>query len=498
MIEYLVNTQLQDKITLLPRSSGIYKFLNREGKVLYIGKAHNLKSRVSSYFSDTHLDRPRIVGMIPLIADINYVETDNDIEALVLESALIKREQPKYNTDAKDDKSYSYLYINIKHDYPTVRIVRQVSKAELKEGKLFGPYPSGGSVRRVFHYLRRIFPFCTSKDPTKPCFDMHIGLCPGPIPSQEYRKNINGIIEFLKGKSNHLIKNVVDEMELASDNQEYESAAILRDKVNDLRYLTSKIRVDNMENELEYVQIRRQRAKKRLQSLAKELNINQIHRVECYDISNLQGKFAYGSMAVAIDGINDNSQYRIFKIRGVDIPNDLAMLSEVLRRRIKYLRNELDVSLGQIPTIILIDGGGNQLQAVNDLVPKDIVLLGITKGRKYRRKGGRLLDEFWKIENNEIVQLKLRNTQSLSLLRDEAHRFALLHHRKAKAKGNIKSYLDEIPLVGPKTKKLLKQAFSSKELLRSTSREKLVGIVKNSKIADAIIEYFKAELSQPG
>nr|HVX92959.1 UvrB/UvrC motif-containing protein [Candidatus Dojkabacteria bacterium] len=235
-----MNQSLQEKISLLPLKPGVYKFYDNSHKLLYIGKAHSLKSRVSSYFSSDHEDRPRIIGMIPLIADVEVTQTDNDIEALVLESALIKKFLPKFNSDLKDDKSYAWLYITTRDKYPTVKIVRTLNKKEFTRGQLFGPYPSGTAIKRVFNYLRKLYPFCTAKDPTKPCFYSRIGLCPGPdVSPEQYRKNIDGIIKFLKGNNKNHIKELEKKMVEYSAKQEYEKAGELRDKINDLKYLGS-------------------------------------------------------------------------------------------------------------------------------------------------------------------------------------------------------------------------------------------------------------------
>lgn len=485
---------LELQLSLLPRNCGVYKFKDAQNNILYVGKAHNLKSRVSSYFTDTHYDRPRIIQMIPLIVDIETISTDNDIEALVLESALIKQLQPKYNSLAKDDKSYAYLYINHKDPYPTVKIIRQVTKEQLKNGKTFGPYPNGSAIKRVFKYLRKIYPFCISKDPTKPCFDMHIGLCPGPIPSEKYKENIESIIKFLSGKNKQLITELESKMSEYSKNLEYEKAAIIRDKIDDLKYLTSKINVDNQSSETEYIQMKKELALKNTLKLAKELEIQSARRIECYDISNTQGKNAYGSMTVALDGEIDTAEYRIFKIKQLDTPNDPLMLTEVLQRRLKHIENDIaDSSLNDRPDILLIDGGKSQLSVISENIDFNGTILGITKGRRYKRKGGKLLDEFLILKEKSILPIKLRTTKLLLQLRDEAHRFAILHHRKNRVVTQTKSYLDEIQNVGPKTKKILKQNFNSKDELKNSSEEKLLTLINNKRVVKSIINYFKAE-----
>jgi len=165
-----MNNSLERKLDLLPQSPGIYKFLDRKGDILYIGKATNLRNRVKSYFSNDLYDRPRVKQMIPLIDDVQIVETNNEIESLVLESILIKEHTPFYNSDKKDDKSYVWIYISTKDKFPTVKIVRRINNKEFKRGQLFGPYPSSAATKRIFTYLRKIYPFCTcKKESSKEC-----------------------------------------------------------------------------------------------------------------------------------------------------------------------------------------------------------------------------------------------------------------------------------------------------------------------------------------
>jgi excinuclease ABC subunit C len=487
-----MNQILQDKISLLPNKPGVYKFLDGEGTILYIGKASSLKSRVSSYFKGDHFDRPRIIQMLDLVTDLETVETENEIESLVLESALIKEHQPLYNSNLKDDKSYAWLYINTQDDYPTVKIVRAIQKSEYKKGKLFGPYPSGRAIQRVFKYLRKLYPFCTSKDPTKPCFHYYIGLCPGPdVTKEEYRQNIEQIIKFLQGKKKTHIRDLEKKMRDYADDKNFEKAAELRDKIADLKYLGQKIRFTYFDTEQDYILSREERIKESLEALCTELGLDSAERIECYDISNIKGQLAYGSMVVALNGIPASSEYRVFKIKELDTSNDPAMLSEVMRRRIKYLNSSGDDSLNQRPNIILIDGAITQVKAVSKLIPTDILLLGISKGRKYRRAGGKKRDEFWVIRGSIVLQLALKHTQVLSNLRDESHRFALLHHRKLRKFVQKRSVLDSIRGIGPKRKKALIQKFGSVAGIKEAPITELENIVGNKKLVDLLIKTLK-------
>ncbi len=478
------------KLESLPQKPGIYKFFNKGGELLYVGKAVNLRNRVKSYFNNELFDRPRIRNMIPLISDIQIQETNNEIESLILESLLIKKHQPKYNSDLKDDKSYSWLYISTQDRFPTIKIVREIQKKEYKKGKLFGPYPSGYTIKRIFTYLRKIYPFCTCKEKqSKVCLYFHLGLCPGPyqghISEEEYRKNINEIIKFLRGRKRGHISNLEKEMNKYSKLENYEEAALLRDRINDLKYLSERIDFSVDDTEETYVERRAKIIEENFKNLRLELNLSKLSRIECYDISNTQGKEAYGSMVVANNGAIDHSEYRIFKIKTLDTPNDPLMLKEVLYRRFdcanqkKYKTN---------PEIVLIDGGKSQLSQLHDVIPEGILLLGISKGKRLKRKGARQIDEFWSSLKGDIQKVEIVNKSILIDLRDEAHRFAILHHRKQRAKYLKTSALDNISGVGVKRSKGLLKQFKGVDQIKKASTEEINQIVKNKKLAEEIKE----------
>lgn len=379
------------ELELLPLKPGVYKFYDKEGNILYVGKALNLRSRVKSYFNDTLSDRPYVKKMIPLIERIEIVETNNEIESLVLESALIKELTPKYNSDLKDDKSYAWIYVSTKEKFPTIKITRNISNNELKKGQLFGPYPNTHSARRVFTYLRKLYPFCTCKEKnaSRECMYYHLGLCPGPyqghITKEDYRKNINEIIKFLKGRKRGQIAKLESQMKEYSSKKEYEKAGELRDKIDDLKYLGEKIDFEFADSSETYISRRKKVLRENFQELKMELGLKVLNRIECYDISNIQGKESYGSMVVAEDGEIKRSEYRIFKIYSLDTPNDMHMLKEVMVRRFDPKNR---AKYKSFPEVVLVDGGKAQLGVVLDAIPKDVCVLGITKGRKYKRRGG--------------------------------------------------------------------------------------------------------------
>lgn len=486
---------LQNKLESLPNTPGIYKFLDRKGNILYIGKALSLYNRVNSYFKDDLDQRPRVRQMMPLVMDVEVIETNNEIEALVLESALIKEILPRYNIDLKDDKSYAWIYISTRDIFPTVKIVRSIKKGEYKRGELFGPYPSGYAVKRVFNYLRKIYPFCTCKGNEKtPCLYFHLGLCPGPyqgaISKEDYRKNIDGIVGFLNGKQNDHIKRLKNEMEDYANTQNFEKAAKLRDRINDLRYIGEKIEFTYYDDTKSYKSRRNKARNKSFSQLEMDLSIENLHRIECYDISNLQGKNAYGSMVVAIDGQLSRSNYRIFKIQGMDTPNDPEMLKEVLTRRFSNIGKGVDTSLDIKPDIILIDGAASQLGVIKKILPKDIILLGISKGKHLKRSGRQKRDEFWIIKENEIYRLDIQSPEILIDLRDEAHRFAIKHYRKRSIKESKKSFLDDIQGIGEKRKKNLIKKFKSLDGIKKATDRDLLETLKNKKVLENLRKKF--------
>jgi len=486
----------QSDYELLPRLPGVYRFYDKENRLMYIGKALSLKDRVGSYFRNDHLDRPHIIPMIPKIKKIGYISTTNEVESLILEAALIKQYQPKYNIELKDDKSFAWIYVTTNEDFPKVKVVRSIKKSEYNKGKLFGPYPDGSSVRRVYRYLRKIFPFCNCKTIDEEELYYQIGLCAGPnigkISKTDYRKMINELIAVLNGKKVNLINQLQKEMDYLAKSQKYEEAAILRDKINDLKYVSRSTGLDLSTNELQYSMYKGEK----LNAIAKQLNISHISRIECYDISHQAAKNAYGSMVVSIDGYPRSDMYRSFRIKEENAGDDYASLREVIGRRFKLIA---DKDFADIPELLVIDGGPNQLLAIYETVKeyKNISVLGISKGRKYKRKGARLHDEFWVYDNSSdtdmprIKQINLRNPEIIASLRDEAHRFVIKLSRNGKRKVNKKSIYDEISGVGPVIKKLLKQKYSSPKLILNAGIDELAELVKNRTTAEKILSHIK-------
>lgn len=512
---------LDNKITEISNKTGVYQFLNDKGDILYIGKAVNLKSRVRSYFASNHHDRPWIEQMIPQIADIRTIETENEVEALILESNLIKKYKPKYNADLKDDKSYAWIFIDTYSPFPRLKRVRETKK----RGRYFGPYPDGRTINRMLKFFRQIYPYAdcnirfypkrnTSEvKKSRVCLYYHLGQCPGPcdnlISTQQYRNNIDNIIKTLQGKKKGHIRDLEEKMGQLSQKERFEDASAVRDKISDLKYLSQRIDIGLGDTEHEFKKIRYSRHIAGLKEAIAKLGLNipehvvKRMRVECYDISNISGQVAYGSMSVAVGGQIEPSQYRIFKIRD-EKKDDTAMMKHVLNRRLRYLKmdtvnksqgyKDKKESLTQRPHIILLDGGKTQLSVISSIVPKDIGLLAISKGKHLKRAGKTQHDEFWKKNIDGIIRYtRFKNPFIFQQLRDEAHRFAIKYHIKGRRYLQKKSALDNIEGIGPKRKKLLMKKFETVSNIRKASVEDIADTIKSSKVAEKVHQSLNKE-----
>ena len=589
------------------------------GDVLYVGKAAGLRSRVSSYFaSSANLPR-KISNMVGKVADYEYIVTESEQEALILECNLIKEHQPPFNARLKDDKSYPFIKIDVSEDFPQVYITRRVNK---DGSRYFGPFASAGSVRRTLNLLKKLFPYrsCTKTitgNDARPCLDFHIHRCIGPcigaVDKQEYAEVIDQVILFLEGKTNKVVGSIKKRMLDAADSLEFEKAAVLRDqltaieKVNEgqkVLHLTSEnvdviatapgsreawvevffirqgklIGRDNflmagtqddepnkiltafvkqfydatpyvpprilLQHPLEeadsivkWLRDKRkgsvrfhvpQRGEKRrlVQMVAEnaeqgleQLRVKQISdtvamdaamlelqealslpyppkRIECYDISNIQGTNAVGSMVVFEDAKPKKAHYRRFQIKSVKGVDDYSMMREMLTRRFKRLAQlrkprELDAPEGDIesaavsngnassknawgiePDLVLIDGGkghlGAALQVFLELGINDIPLASLAKEN----------EELFIPMMSESIMLP-RNSQGLYLVqraRDEAHRFAITFHRERRSKKSVQSALDLVPGIGPKRKRMLIRRFGSVRGVSNASVDEIAAV----------------------
>lgn len=469
-------SSVTDKVKNLPGVPGVYFFYGADKELLYIGKATNLRSRVGSYFRGEHNRGEWIDRMISLISDVAFQQTDSVLEALILESNLIKKHQPKYNTLEKDDKSFAYFAVT-KEEFPRVLIYRRTDldlekkeiikkgnlskKLEAKSYKLsaiYGPYTSKYQMQTALKIIRRIFPFHALKQQSeKGCLDFQLGVCPGPysgaISKDDYKKNIRGIKMILEGKKGSLLRMLKREMETAAKKEEFEKAADKRNKIyalehiRDVALMTREFEEDNFEFPISNFESNQNDRISKIETLKihpKLSDYNQTKfkiqnskfRIEAYDISNISGDHAVGSMVVFENGKPNKSQYRKFKIKTIEGSNDVGMMREVLTRR---FNNDW-----AMPDLILLDGGQGHVNMAEKLLYEEMGLavpvIGVAKGPTRKK-----LDFQFPLSNKFPISqfpkgLKdfLEDDNKVKSIMDEAHRFAITYHRKVRGKNALK------------------------------------------------------------
>jgi len=408
---------LRDKIKEAPTVSGIYHFLDNAGDILYIGKAKNLRNRLRQYFLKELGRGPAIDQMVALAVDVRWIETGSEIEAVILEAEYIRQFKPKYNIRLRDDKSFLAVKIT-KEDFPCVSLVRyrDINLSD-KKNWYFGPYPAGELLKKSLRYLRKIFPHrdCTvnkynsySKK-MRCCIFSDIKVCPGPcnllINKEEYQKNISYLRDFLRGQRPKVVKGLKKEMAKLSKEKEYEKAAIVRDKLKALDHL----------NEVAL-------------GIQDDLFISGhiFKRIECYDISNIQGEHAVGSMVVFTEGRADKDEYRRFKIKDSEIgpkegSSDLSRLKEMLERRFNNNWPQ--------PDLLVIDGGELHLKVAETALAScglKVPVVSISKGAARKKND-------FHFSGSEAAEYFNKNSslQKIAInARDEAHRFAISYYRK--------------------------------------------------------------------
>lgn len=421
----LIVKPTREAINTLPTTNGIYQFVSK-GELIYIGKSVNLKARLLSHLENARLDQKE-AAIVNNADKIEIIITDSEFKALLLESQLISKYKPKYNVRWRDDKSYLYIKVPVKEEYPKFYLTR---REQQKNVMYFGPFPAVRTATNVLREIRKVFPFCTQKKIGKhPCFYSKIGLC-RPCPStianikdkpeqqklkREYRYNVRQVIKVLEGKTDLVLTNLYKELKELTEQQKYEEAIQLRNRIYRLEGLIhgKKIEPESME---EY-----NRSEESLNQLKKILQryfpeLHEIHRIECYDISNLSQKQATASMVVVTDGLVDKKEYRKFKIKDLKSQSDFEMMYEVLQRRFK--------NKWERPNLIVVDGGKPQvriaLKALRD-IKIDLPLIGIAK-HPDRLIIGNL--------DTPMIRPDYRNPgfNLIRALRDESHRFAKKYH----------------------------------------------------------------------
>jgi len=603
---------IEEKISNIPSKPGVYLMKDADGKILYIGKANLLSRRVRSYFGTYTKLHAMTPGMIPYVRNIDYIITDNAVEALILENNLIKKHRPKYNVKLKDDKRYPYLKVTTE-DFPKISMTRVVER-KLDGAKYFGPYVHAKATRQTLKEITKAFPIRTcdlaieeGNTKHRPCLDFHIGRCLGPcaglVGKEEYQEVSKNVCRFLKGDGKIILKELTEKMKEAASQMDFERAAQIRDRIGYIREILEKQNVSSSSGEdqdvigfyqkddeacvqilmvrggklldrehffltgaeesspaeivtafveqyyrdasfvpktvilqnqvempeaigawleekrgssvalhipqkgrkLDMVKMAAKNAqaileKEKSQTIFKKgdnpaliglrdlLSLpRQPHRIDAFDISNLGGSMAVGSMVVFQDGKPEKSEYRRYRIRTVKGQDDFAMMREVITRRFRAsMEGETP-----LPDLILVDGGKGQLNAALAAL-KDVELetkqpaIGLAKKFEHIFLPGQS-DPI--ILNNSDPVLHL-----IQRIRDEAHRFAVAYHRTLRQKTMTFSILDLIPNIGPKRKQMLIQRFGSVDKIREASIDELRSIKGvTQKLAEDIMKYLGSE-----
>jgi len=448
---------LKKSINALPKSPGIYKFYDARNRLIYIGKATSLRDRVRSYFTGARSVR-RSLGeggydtkteqLVSQIRKMKFERTETVLEALILESNLIKKNQPKYNIRDKDDKSFSYFLITKNEDFSRVLIVRKTDLAKYPAKKIYGPYTLKGQMETALKIIRKIFPFHSRKQKTeKGCLDFQLGRCPGPyagaISRKDYRNNIRGVEMILSGKKKGLIRKLEKEMKEHAKKHEYEKAADARNKIFALKHIQDVALISS-----EYIISPSLLPRKEGMTsfpcqgeMPKSSRTEGFFRIEGYDISNVGGDYAVGSMVVFTNQKPDKFQYRRFKIKTIEGINDIGMMREVLSRRIKRklstpLTNVkvVDKNIWPTPDLIILDGGKAHLNMAEKLLRDtefDIPIVAIAKGPTRKK-----LDLYYTKNAHQHYGI-ISDIVLLEKIRNEAHRFAISYHRKLRRKNWI-------------------------------------------------------------
>ncbi|MFA5776568.1 MAG: excinuclease ABC subunit UvrC [Patescibacteria group bacterium] len=430
----------KNKIKRLPHSPGIYKFLDVEGQIIYVGKANSLANRVGQYFQK-NLKDGKTLQLVKNISDIGFIEVFSELEALILEAELIKKYHPKYNINLKDDKSYLYIIIRKEGDFKKILTAR---KSDIIKGdSCFGPYPDAYTARYILRSIRRIFPFrdCSMSKFSKykklgsPCLYGHIGLCMSPclgnVSQQEYELTIKRVVRFLRGQQQNVVRELQRKMSQASKKLSYEEAEKIRKILKKYEYIQQSFRAPRefMENPYLVDDI----CEMGLKELADVLPVlNKLPtRIECFDVANISGKDAAVSMVVALNGRLERQEYKKFKIKLKDTPDDVFMLKEALTRRFLHETRENLAHWG-LPDLVVADGGKGQVGVATDVITAlglDIPVIGLAKKEE---------TIVYRDHHCDYKELRLAKTSEalklLQRLRDESHRFARVYHHHLRSK----------------------------------------------------------------
>lgn len=447
----------------IPNEPGVYVFRDRFSQVIYVGKAKSLRRRLASYFqpSRARTDDVKLRSLINSIAQFEIFQVRNDQEALLLESRLIKQYAPRYNILLRDDKRFLLIKIDIESPFPRLTLAR----LRKDDGCLYlGPFPVAGALRATVDFLSRRFGLrsCRARVPganeRRHCLDHIVRDCSAPcqdkVSSAEYHERVQQLVEVVEGNTKDLLAEIEEKMKSLADKRSFELAARMRDVSLNLQSVCQ-----SRQRTFVHAAIPGYSGQQGVEELRDVLGLESPPRViECFDNSNIMGRFAVASMVAFVDGVPSKKDYRHFRIRTVEGIDDYAMMREIVQRRYRRLRDEQR----PFPDLVVIDGGAGQLnaahQALLDLELPDLAVVSLAKRQ----------EELFTTASPESIRLE-RHEASLKLLqaiRDEAHRFAIGFHRDLRRKRILDSLLDEIPGVGKKRKAALLKAFGSVRTLR--------------------------------
>jgi len=484
-----VNSKLEVKLAELPKAPGVYFHKDAKGEIIYVGKAAVLRNRVRQYFQSSRGRDPKTEALVAEIDDIDWMVVESEIEALFLEAEMIRRYMPRYNILLRDDKAMSYIRIDYDSDYPTVSTTRR----PLDDGaRYFGPYFSTLAVRQALKLLRRIFPYATRKigGQKRATLHYHLGLDPGleegKTSLEDYRANLRKLMSIIQGKRKTIVKELERDMKRAAKASEYEKAAKLRNQLFALQGLDKQV----IFSDKEFLDISKDHA---LNELINMLSIEKYpYRIEGYDISHMQGSDVVASMVVFTNGVSNKAEYRKFKTK-IDHNNDFYNMNETIKRRL----SDKNRKLWGLPSLVLIDGGKGQLDAAikarDEAGCLQIPFIGLAKREEQvviqKGKSNVTLNELslhqlggFATESDDFILVNVpHNTNLVKLLqriRDESHRFAVSYHSVLKVKRQTASLLDDVPGVGPSTRKKLLRTFGSMRGITQASSsdlEKILG-----------------------
>ena len=605
---------IQEELKKLPARPGVYIMHDEKDTIIYVGKAVSLRNRVRQYFQTSRNKGAKIESMVTHIARFEYIVTDSELEALVLECNLIKEHRPKYNTMLKDDKSYPFIKVTVNEAFPRVLFARRMKK---DKAKYFGPYTSAGAVKDVIELVQKLYHIrtCNRNLPRdigkeRPCLFYHIHQCHGPcqgkVSQDEYRSQIQGALKFLNGDSDDIFRELEEKMLLASEELRFEDAMEYRDLCNSIRKIKERQKITSygeedkdviamameetdavvqvffiregkligrdhfylkvaqgdsraqvlssflkqfyagtpfiprevmLQDEIEdgviiqewltqrrgqrvYLRVPKKGTKEKLVELAAEnawmvlskakerikreegrtigavkeieswIGLKGVQRIEAYDISNISGFESVGSMVVYEKGKPKRSDYRKFKIKWVQGPNDYASMEEVLTRRFTHESDKEYDSFALLPDLIMMDGGRGQVNVALKVLENlnlQIPVCGMVKDDHHRTRG-------LYYRNQEIpIDTSSEGFRLITRIQDEAHRFAIEFHRSLRSKEQVHSVLDEIPGIGPARRKALMRKFKSLEAVRDASLEELIQTeAMNERSARQVYEFFHA------